>query len=616
MNTKSMQNTVNPKMQLAFVLIFGILLAAIVGTAWVYAYENKYNGRIYPGVSVAGIDLSNLTEGEAALKLKQEFTYTESGRLLFSDKDNKWMYNPSQMGLSLDALATANAAYRFGREGNLLTNLGRQIAAHSKPYTLAPSLLFDQKQAYENLQHVAEVIDKPTLEAGFSLNNTEVTTTSGQIGRQLDISASLKLLSSLILNVKEGSIPLVVKETPPAMMEVGPSADLARKVLSMATTLKMPEDGPKAEPWRIEPETMAKLLTIALSKENGKTVYALVLNPDLLRNYLSSLAPNVQLTAKNARAIFNEETRKLEILQPSVTGYSLDLDASIQSITKAVLAGNHESTLVFKVDHPSVSDSTDPASLGITELVAENTSYFYGSSRERLQNIAAAAASFKGVFVPPNSVFSMGDYLTDISLENGYAEGLIIYGNQTVKGVGGGVCQVSTTLFRNVFLAGFPIVERHPHAYRVGYYEQDARGYADPNRAGLDATVYLPLVDLKFKNDTPYWMVMDTEMGDYSLTWKIWSTKDGRTVDVSSTGIMNIQPPPEPIYRENPELPKDTIKQMDWAVEGASVDVYRTVYKDGAPYFSDTIHTNYQPWPDAFDFGPGTELPDGVKPAR
>ncbi len=612
-NPPLQKNRLNPGLQAAFVLVFGLLLAAIVAVAGMYIYENKYAGRIYPGVSVTGIDLSNLTEGEAALKLRQEFKYPESGRLLFTDKDNKWIFNPQQMGLSVDLLATANAAYRFGREGSLLANLAQQLSARGSGYSIQPTIIYDQAQAYKNLQQVADVVNKPLIEADLNLNNTEVATTEGQIGRNLDIPATLKAVDALLLGTQEGVVPLVVQESIPVMMQVGPSADLARQILSQSIYFKMPENGPQVDPWVLEPETMAKLLVFIRTEGDGKTDYTLSLNQDILKNYLASLAPSVQLQPENARAIFNTETKQFEVLRPSVTGYSLDLEASLKVINDAVLAGNHEATLVFKVDQPAVADNTDPASLGITELVAETTSYFYGSSRERLQNIKAASESFRGVLVPPNSVFSMGDYLQDISLENGYAEGLIIVGNQTVKGVGGGVCQVSTTLFREVFMAGFPIVARYPHAYRVGYYEQDARGYSDPNRAGLDATVYLPLVDMKFKNDTPYWMVMDTEMGDYSLTWRIWSTRDGRSVEVSSTGITNVVPPPAPVYRENPELPPDTIVQVDWAVEGASVDVSRVVYKDGAVYFSDTIHTTYQPWPDAFDYGPGTELPEGAQ---
>ena len=127
----------------------------------------------------------------------------------------------------------------------------------------------------------------------------------------------------------------------------------------------------------------------------------------------------------------------------------------------------------------------------------------------RLQNIEAASKQFYGLLIPPNTTFSMGDAIGNISLDNGYAEALIIYNGKTITGVGGGVCQVSTTLFRTAFFAGYPIVERNAHAYRVYYYEQTANG-TDPLMAGLDATVYFPLVDLKFTNDRPYWLLMET----------------------------------------------------------------------------------------------------------
>ena len=109
----------------------------------------------------------------------------------------------------------------------------------------------------------------------------------------------------------------------------------------------------------------------------------------------------------------------------------------------------------------------------------------------------------------------MAAVLGDVSLDNGYAEALIIFGDRTIHGVGGGVCQVSTTLFRAAFFAGFQIDERYAHAYRVGYYEQIYGGY-NPDFAGLDATVYAPVVDFRFTNDTPYWLLMETYVsGDH-----------------------------------------------------------------------------------------------------
>jgi len=207
----------------------------------------------------------------------------------------------------------------------------------------------------------------------------------------------------------------------------------------------------------------------------------------------------------------------------------------------------------------------------------------------------------------------MANALGNISLENGYAEAPIIYGGQTIQGVGGGVCQVSTTLFRTAFFAGFPIVERHAHSYRVGYYEQERDGSRNSNLAGLDATVYVPIVDMKFINDTDHWLLMETYMGDYfSLTWKFYSTKDGRTVDWNTTGPTNVIPAPDDLWRENPDLAKGEIKKVDYSADGADVSVTRTVYKGDTVYFSDSFFTRFQPWQAIYEYGPGTEIPESA----
>jgi vancomycin resistance protein YoaR len=209
----------------------------------------------------------------------------------------------------------------------------------------------------------------------------------------------------------------------------------------------------------------------------------------------------------------------------------------------------------------------------------------------------------------------MAEILGDVSLDNGYAEALIIFGNRTIKGVGGGVCQVSTTLFRTVFFGGFPVVERHSHAYRVGYYEQTASGNVNPNLAGLDATVYVPVVDFKFVNDTPNWLLMETYVNANArrLTWKFYSTSDGRSVDWDTTGLKNIVEPPKPLYQENPDLKKGVIEQVDWEAEGADVTVYRTVKRNGEVYFEDDFSTHYMPWRAVYEYGPGTKIPKNKK---
>jgi len=335
--------------------------------------------------------------------------------------------------------------------------------------------------------------------------------------------------------------------------------------------------------------------------------YKVGLSNERLRRFLNEIAPNLQENAENARFIFNDDTHQLDLIQPASYGQHVDIETTIQKINTKVMAGEHDVSLDMEYSSPEVTDDATAEALGITELVNSHTTYYYGSGSSRRQNIATAASRFHGLLIPPGETFSMAEALGDVSLDTGYAEAWIIYGDRTIKGVGGGVCQVSTTLFRTVFFGGFPIVERHPHAYRVYYYEQTYGGGHDAKWAGLDATVYVPVVDFKFKNNTDYWLLMETYVGGSYLTWKFYSTSDGRTVDWSTTGLTDKQDPPEPRYEENEELDEGEIKQVDWSVEGAVVTVNRDVWRDGQIIDEDNFQTYYMPWRAVCEYGPGTE---------
>ncbi len=205
----------------------------------------------------------------------------------------------------------------------------------------------------------------------------------------------------------------------------------------------------------------------------------------------------------------------------------------------------------------------------------------------------------------------MSDAIGDISLDNGYAEALIIFNGKSITGVGGGVCQVSTTLYRAALYGGYPIVERHNHAYRVFYYEETANG-TDQNLAGLDATVYFPLVDLKFTNDRDSWLLMETYFhpGTYSLEWKFYSGEGVRTVNVENLGLRNIVPPLRRRFEENPDMAANEVKQVEWPGDGADITVTRVVSRNGQTLFNDTIPTHYQAWGAVCQYGPGTDNPE------
>jgi vancomycin resistance protein YoaR len=510
----------------------------------------------------------------------------------------------------MDPSTSAEQAFSVGRESVFPINLVEKVQAWFTGVQLTPVARYDEQVALAFLQSIAVEIDQPLIEASLGLENTDVVVVSGQVGREVDITATLGAIAPYLLQMEDAAIPLVVEESSPVIMDVGPQAALARKILSEPLVLTAPAvEGEEDRYWSIAPEDLASMLVIHRADgENGESnTYQIGINETLMQVYLSSLAPGLYVYPVNARFIFNDDTRVLEVKEPAVIGRDLDIEGSIEHINQALLDGAHEIPLTFRTLTPAVTDDATGEELGITELVHQETSYFFGSAPARVQNIRASAERYHGLLIAPWETFSMAQALGNISLDNGYAEAPIIFGGQTIQGIGGGVCQVSTTLFRTAFEAGFPIVERHAHSYRVGYYEQRSNGVRDPRLAGLDATVYVPIVDLKFTNDTDHWLLMETYVGNFSLTWKFYSTKDGRTVSWQTTGPTNIIEAPEDLYRENPDLSKGTIKQVDYSADGADVNVTRTVYINDQVYFSDAFFTRFQPWQAIYEYGPGTE---------
>ncbi len=608
-----------PLINLTRVLVMlgaGMILFVLIASAFAIGYGIKYSGRVFPGVTMAGIDFSGMTPEEAARTLSEEIRYPQHGVVGFQDKDKIWAATPADLGLQLDAETSAWAAYSVGRQGNPLARLVNQYRAWQNGVILSPLLLFDERTAYAYLEQVAGQVYLPAYDAALQIEGTQVISQPGQIGRSLDIPATLEPLESQLQDMIDGLLPLQMVSHEPAILDASEQAETARGVLAEPLVLRVPDAGEgDPGPLTIPPEQLAGMLVIQQTNEDPDDIrYTVALDAGSLRPVLEELAPRLARYPQNARFIFNDDTRQLDLIRNAVIGRQLDIKATIADINSRLVAGEHDIPLKIVYTQPAVGDEATGEQLGIRELVSSHTSFFRGSSSSRIHNIQTAASRFHGVLVPPGATFSMAEVMGDVSLDTGYAEALIIFGGRTIEGVGGGVCQVSTTLFRTVFLGGFPIVERHPHAYRVGYYEQTANG-RDNNLAGLDATVFVPMVDFKFINDTPNWLLMETYVNpnNQKLTWKFYSTSLGRSVEWNTTGTKNVVDPPKPRYEENPELAKGEIKQVDWAAEGADVTVTRIVYQDGGVLFEDAFHTHYEPWQAVYQYGPGTKIPKDKK---
>ncbi|MXZ20552.1 MAG: vancomycin resistance protein, partial [Caldilineaceae bacterium SB0665_bin_25] len=190
--------------------------------------------------------------------------------------------------------------------------------------------------------------------------------------------------------------------------------------------------------------------------------------------------------------------------------------------------------------------------------------------------------------------------LAPASGANGFEDSAINGGDRTAVGVGGGVCQVSTTVFRAALEGGFPFLERHNHGYVVSWY-------GDP---GFDATIYTPYVDLRFLNDTDAHLLIQpvVDSAEGVLSFRFYGTKPDRVVEIGEAVYEDVKQPGAPIYQEDASLEAGQIKQVEWAKEGLTATVIRKVTENGVTR-EDPIRSVYRPWNAMFLYGPGTVIP-------
>lgn len=323
----------------------------------------------------------------------------------------------------------------------------------------------------------------------------------------------------------------------------------------------------------------------------------LKVNSEVIDEALSHFAENIDIPFEDATFQFG--SGKVTLFRPSTIGRQVNkieakkqVMSSITTLPQKQPSASSVITLSLPVDAILPKITTENSNnFGIKDLLAKGDSKFAGSIPNRVRNIELAASRINGRLVAPGDTFSFNDALGDVSAATGFAPAYIIKEGRTVLGDGGGVCQVSTTLFRAILNAGLPIIERRAHAYRVAYYEQDSP-------PGLDATVFAPSVDLKFKNDTQNYILIQAKADtqNYTLRFELYGTDDGRKAEVTKPVILSQTSPPPDLYQDDPTLPKGVVKQVDWKAWGAKVNFDYKVTRNGEILRQESFFSQYQPW--------------------
>ena len=587
------------------VLLVSFCILIVFLSASVLAFELYYTDRIYPGVSVWGVDVGGMRLDEAIAALEDDLGLDAPMATLYGP-DRSWSVRATDLGLQFDPRATLAPAYDLGRgqssswTGNLLTHLRLMVYGADFP----PVVIYDERIARLYLETLAEQVGLPSTDATLSLDGITPVVNPAQAGRYLDVEATLAALSPAVTRLAPAEVTLIVHDILPVIADAEPARAEAEALLDGPLTLVLaqPREGDPG-PWVLPPEQLVTMLVIQTEGEELHTA----LNEDALRFYLAGLTTTLAIEPVDAWFHFDDDLGQLEPISPSIEGRALDVEASVARVVQELATGNRYIPLVVQAVPPRYPDTATAEELGIVELVAVGDSYFIGSPSGRDHNIRLATPKFDGIVVGPGETFSFNHYLGEVSAEVGYDESYITAGEQLAIEVGGGICQVSTTAFRAAFWGGYPIVQRWYHNHRVGYYELRGAG------VGMDATVYSPLVDFQFTNDRPYPLLIETEIeeGAHRLVFRFYSTDDGRQVEKDEPEITDETEPGPPIYQLDETLAQGTVVQWQSAVNGLTATVRRRVLDAGGNLlYSDAFVSRYASRRAAYHYGPGYEPPE------
>lgn len=606
--------TINPWLiRLPILFISGaiLLFAAVVGL--IVLFQIAYQDKIYPGVVSYGVSLGGLTAEQARETLDGRFTYDDQAVFTFRYAEQFWQARAGELGVQFDVEATVGEAYAAGRTGNFAVDLIDQAFIWLNGENITPIVRYDQNAAAQRIAQIAGEINRPARDAVLHVEGRNINATPGETGKAVDVISTLYRLDSAVLNFDAGGeIPLIVNETPPVSLDAEAAAQKARVALSAPVILTANDaDGNTLGPWTATLEQIEQLLRIeTVTDADGRLSYDVTVDVNAFRPFVEGLAAGLISQPRDARYHFDDTNRQLEVIQSAINGRTLDVDATLERLSRAIFDSNSRVIgLAFHEQPPRYTDFTSAGELGINELVSTGTSYYTGSSRARIENIILAASRFDGLVIAPGELFSFNRYVGDITPESGFVEGFVIIGDRTVRGVGGGVCQVSTTAFRAAFYGGYGVEERHAHGYRVGYYEIGGEG------VGMDAAIYIPdyaagesgELDFMFRNDTPYHLLIETTVypANSMLEFRFYSTNPGRQVVKAGTEVSNVQPPAPTQYVANTDLGFGQELQVDWSAEGSYVQVTRLIRDTSGAEINYIFASRYQPWGAVIQVPPG-----------
>lgn len=576
--------------------------------------DASYKDRVFPGIHVGSINIGGMHTDELTNFLDNMNDKLSADGFHFTVKNSggekTFVLSPvvesettSYELMGIDEQKEAERLVNIGKRGNVVSRLFTYArTSWTKPQVLIQSIIVDQTRLKEALEKelLAEV--KPPKNADIvvaSSNPLDVQVIPSQAGVVYDYAAIQKQLIKSWSQLVVPDITLTGKEEVPSIQddEVKNLVPGVSTLISMGPLHLVVSSTEESKAWDVNPDVYSQWIGVK-ETENGEVKLG-VRPPDLQKFLETRISPDVEVEAADARFTIGPNG-KVQEFKGATQGIKLDQEkivAALDSLFDERIQGNISTTSTIELALVSTLPSVqtqDVNNLGISSVLGVGTSNFKGSPANRIHNIKMAVQKLNGILIKPGEEFSAIAFTQPYTLEAGYLPEKVIKGDKITPEIGGGLCQVGTTLFRMAMNSGMDITERRNHSLVVSYYNDPQN-----NLPGTDATIYDPAPDFKFKNDTNSYVLIQTsvnvEKGD--LTFTLWGTKDGRKGSYTKPKVLNWIPAGASRVVESPSL-KPGEKECQHAFPGANTTfTYTRVMPDGTEQVK-VFDSHYRPLPE------------------
>ncbi len=510
-------------------LLMWLVLLLAVGLV---VFRVAYADRVYPAVVVGDVPVGGLTMSAAEARLTERAEALENGTFTFTYQGKVWTPTLSELGVTVMLDESLADARQMGRGGNATSRLEfvGDILGADQVVPLQTSV--DERVLDMWFDAVDADIDQAPVNPSLEIDGTSVNVVPGSDGVKVDREAArAEVLGALdALRPVSTTMPTYVAHADFTVEALGPAERQVTEAIGQPVPVTFEDQS-----WEIEGADLGAFVTIDVVMANGSPTAKLSVDTKELSADLRERFSD-DVNRKPVDAVFGWGDAGLGVIEQGTYGAALRSDAFASAVAESFLNG-HETVDIPIVEIAPEIDDRNIDAYGIDELIGSGDSNFAGGNADRDANIYVATELLNHTLVPPGGTFSFNRAIGEITADKGYKDALVVVGDEVGRDIGGGVCQVSTTVFRAALNGGMPIGEWHPHTYRLPNYE------AGSWSAGFDASILQygadpdEWADFTFENDTDGWLLIEADTWDKQVFVNIYGTSDGRDVSLEPYSI-------------------------------------------------------------------------------